>query len=495
MLLRSTAFFVSGIGRPSNRWIPVLLAATLLAPLSPNAVADSPTAGTADTSLSRVTDSLVAEALAANQGLLAERAVVARRLAELDRARARYRPSLDFQSRYTQADGGRTIEFPLGDLLNPVYEALDAQLVAQGRPPQFPRVANQQFNFFREREQETTLTLSQPLYDPRLGAGRDGANAELAAAEAGVQAFRQRLVRDLKQAYYQWLRARSGSVILDETRQLAAENLRINDSLFAAGKVTEDRVFRARADLLEVEQQLLSMRNSASQLQTYVNLLRSRPGNTPLPEAVPASQDLAIADGRELSAEVLQPEAVARRAELRQLDAAIAGAKAGGLAARAAFRPQVGLQLTTGIQGTRYGFSADERFALASVVVKFNLFAGGGDAAAVAAASARLQEARARREDVDYRVRMEVQQAVEDFLVQRAALRTAEQRLVAAEGAFRIVARKRDLGSANQAEFIDARRTLTEARLNIDNTRLAALASLAQLDYALGHQGPEETRP
>jgi outer membrane protein TolC len=80
------------------------------------------------TPLAKATAQLVADALQANQGLLAERAVVARRLAELDRARARYLPSLDFQSRYTRADGGRTIEFPLGDLLNPVYAALDAQL-------------------------------------------------------------------------------------------------------------------------------------------------------------------------------------------------------------------------------------------------------------------------------------------------------------------------------------------------------------------------------
>jgi outer membrane protein TolC len=90
---------------------------------------------------------------------------------------------------------------------------------------------------------------------------------------------------------------------------------------------------------------------------------------------------------------------------------------------------------------------------------------------------------------------MEVQQAVEDFLVQRAALRTAEERVAAAQGAFRIVARKRDLGSANQAEFIDARRTLTEARLNIDNTRLAALAALTQLDYALGQAVSKEATP
>jgi outer membrane protein TolC len=437
-------------------------------------------------SLADTTTALVTEALAANQGLKAEQAGVARQLAELDRARARYAPSLDFSARYTRADGGRTIEFPLGDLLNPVYAALDAQLVAQGHPAQFPRIANQQFTFIRQREQETTLTLTQPLYDARLGAGRDAAQAELRASTASSEAYAVRLARDLKQAYYAWLRARAGQVVLQETEALATENLRINDSLFRAGKVTEDRVFRARADLLEVEQQVLEMRNADGQLAVYVNALRAKPGNTPLPEALVVSEDLALVDDAALSPAALQPIALAARAELKQLDAAIDGARASGRAARAAFQPQVGLQLTTGIQGTRYGFSADERFALASVVVKFNLFSGGADRAGLAVAAARLDEARARREDATFQVNREVQQAVEDFLVQRASLRTAEQRVIAAQGAFRIVSRKRDLGAANQAEFIDARRTLTAARLNIDGTRLGALSALAQLDYALG---------
>jgi len=478
------------IGRPSSRWM--LVVAVTLASGAPVAGA-APLVGT--TPLAVATQQLVAEALQANQGLLAERAVVARRVAELDRARARYLPSLDFQSRYTRADGGRTIEFPLGDLLNPVYAALDAQLVAQGRPPQFPRVANQQFSFVRTREQETTLSLTQPLYDARLGAGRDAADAELLAARAATHAYEQKLARDMKQAYYQWLRARAGVVVVTETQALAAENVRINDSLFRAGKVTEDRVFRARADLLEVEQQLLGLQNAAGQLQAYVNTLRGQPGTNALPETVPTPEDLTLAERRELATPALQEVALGARAELQQLDAAMAGARASGRAARAAFKPQVGLQVTSGIQGTGYGFSADERFVLASVVVKFNLFSGGGDRAAAAAASARLDEARARREDAAFLVRMEVQQAVEDYLVQRAGLRTAEERVAAAQGAFRIVARKRDLGSANQAEFIDARRALTEARLNIDNTRLAALAALTQLDYALGQTVSKEATP
>ena len=71
------------------------------------------------------------------------------------------------------ADGGRTIDFPVGDLLNPVYETLDEMLVAQGQPPQFPRVRNESIALLRDQEQETKLVLEQPLYEPRIGPAVD----------------------------------------------------------------------------------------------------------------------------------------------------------------------------------------------------------------------------------------------------------------------------------------------------------------------------------
>lgn len=493
-------FFSPRIRQLYSAWTAVVLLAGLP---GVTVAAEPPPAAPQATPLADATAQLVAQALAANPGLGAQQAGVSRRVAELDRARARYLPSLDFSARYSRADGGRTIDFPLGDLLNPVYEALDAQLIAQGQPPRFPRVSNQSIALIREREQETTLTLSQPLYDARLGAARDAATAQLDAADQAAAAYRTRLARDIKQGYYGWLRANAAVTVLTDTRELAAENLRVNESLFRNGKITEDRVFRARADLLEVEQQLLAAGNARAQAAAYVNALRHQPGDTPLPVAVVTPEDVAVSPaqlppggtGEEaLSAQLapLQDAALKNRAELKQLDAAIAGAQAGGRAARAAFKPQLALQVTGGTQGADYGFSAQERFVLASVVMKFNLFSGGADRAGLAAASAQLSEARLQREDVASQVRLEVQQSLQDYLVNRASLRTADERLAAAEGAFRIVARKRDLGAANQAEFIDARRTLTDARLNIDVTRLATLSALAQLDYALGTQAGEQ---
>jgi outer membrane protein TolC len=154
--------------------------------------------------------------------------------------------------------------------------------------------------------------------------------------------------------------------------------------------------------------------------------------------------------------------------------------------ARAAFKPRLLLGAEAGIQGDDYGFSDDERYALASVILRWNTFRGGADRAALAEARAFTDEVRATRDLAAQRVRLEVQQAVEDLEVADASLDTALKRAEAADGALRIATRKRDLGQINQTEFIDARRTMTDANLNLNRVRTEFLARIAELEYAIG---------
>jgi multidrug efflux system outer membrane protein len=195
--------------------------------------------------------------------------------------------------------------------------------------------------------------------------------------------------------------------------------------------------------------------------------------------------------GRALDSTALQRVASGGRAELRSLDAAIAGGEARQDLARAAFRPRLLLGAEAGIQGDDYGFTDEDRYALASVILRWNAFRGGADRAALAEARAFTDELRATRDLAAQRVRLEVQQAVEDLGVADASLETAAKRAEAADGALRIATRKRDLGQINQTEFIDARRTMTDASLNANRVRAEFLSRIAELEYAVGGARPQ----
>jgi outer membrane protein TolC len=453
-------------------------------------------------SVQAAVDELVSDALSANLELDGANEQLAQRLAALDQARALYLPSLDLNGRYTRASGGRTIEFPVGDLLNPVYASLNQITGTQS----FPMVANQQINFQRTREQDTKLSLTQPLYDARISAGKAQAQSQYEAASAARVALAGRIERDMRQAYYKWLQAREQVQILESTQELAAENRRVNDSLFRNGKITKDLLFRAEADLLEVEQSQLGALNAQKLAQSYVNLLRNSPFERELPVTSVADGDVEAlrqnlasrAAQPDLRLKALQESAVDHRFELKQYEALQASAAASERLAKAAFKPRLLFAVDAGTQGDTYGFGQDDRYLLASVVLKFNLFAGGADQAALGGARAAMREARAGRDLQEQQIKLQVQQALQDFEFTSASLETAAKRVEAAVGAFKIASRKRDLGQINQAEFIDSRRAMTDAELNLNVTRFAALASLAELEFAIGagrHHVPPENQP
>src|SRR4030042_3718315 len=64
-------------------------------------------------------------------------------LAALQEAKAMFFPDVYLNARYTWADGGRVIELPVGDMLNPVYTSLNYLL----QTDEFPQIDNQEFVF------------------------------------------------------------------------------------------------------------------------------------------------------------------------------------------------------------------------------------------------------------------------------------------------------------------------------------------------------------
>jgi outer membrane protein TolC len=409
----------------------------------------------------RVAQSLVDEALAANLGLDQAESNVDQRLAALDQVRAAYLPQIDLQLRFSDANGGRTIEVPALGL---------------------------DFRFLREREQESFVRLSQPIYDPRLAAEKRGAAYAWDASRHGLEAFRLRLARDVRQAYYRWLATRASIGVLEATAELAKENERVNDSLYRNGKVTKDLRLSAEAEHLEIAQQLLRARAAEDLARRYLNLLCNAPLDRE-PEAPPVTDaDLPRLATRIPAARgiALESRAVDRRAELRELDSGIAAAGAAERAARAAFKPQVAFAVDAGTQGEEWDYSVEDSYVLASVILRFNLFNGGGDRAAIREARARSEGLEAGRELAEQQIRIEVQEAITDLEVAEASLETAARRVEAADAAYAIVAKKRDLGQVSSAEYLDAQRALTQARLNGNVTRFQALGALAQVEYAIG---------
>jgi outer membrane protein TolC len=452
-------------------------------------------------------DAYVDRALASNLALRQQALSLDASRHALDAARRQFLPAFSVEARFTRAGGGRTIDLPLGDLLNPVYGTLNDLLVAQGGDPAFPMLANEDIAFLRSQEQDTRVRLVQPVYQPRLHAAVRLNRHLVASKEAEVEAFRRALVRDVKTAYFAYLQADRATVIFEASADLVAENLRVAERLRASDRALAVDVVRARAETYAVEQQAAEAVRDRDRARAYVNFLLNRPLDTPLdavdddawplpqPESwvPPTTQPIAgtaeQAPGDPAFDEALaamQDAAVSRRLELDQLDAAIRAGEAGVALGRAAYLPGLAVALEAGIQGESYGFDGEAPFYLASAVLSWTLFNGGSDRARVQEARAEVARTRAQRDEAALQIRLQVQDAFDAVRVARASLTTASERLAAASEGFRLTQRLVASGQANQVTFVDARTVLTSAQLNLNVTRYDLLARLADLEFAVG---------
>ncbi|MEO8225546.1 MAG: TolC family protein [Gammaproteobacteria bacterium] len=435
--------------------------------------------------LRAIVDDYVREALASNLALRSQSFDVERQLARLEEARSRYLPQLELDARYTRAEGGREITLPIGDVINPAYQTLNELLVANGEPPRFDNVPDTSFRFLREREQDTRLTLRQPVYAPAIPAAFRAQRAALDSTEFARQALARRLERDVTVGYLDWLRSLSSVEIVASSLGLLQENLRVNDSLYVNGRVTQDQVLRARAELLEVLQQRREAANLVARSGQLVNFLLNRSLDAPLEVANTESRDAAWSLDAMAGNEVeLRTGALDRRPELHELEALERAAGFQVDQQRAARQPQVSIGVDGGIQGEDYAFGSGYNFGTASVQLTLQLFDGGAIRSRVDAARAVARQAAVRREETARQIELEVQQALDRLRTAVDSLATAEARAEAARAGFRISSKKRDLGVINQVVFLDARNALAGAELNLNLTRFALLSRQADLAYA-----------
>jgi len=393
---------------------------------------------------------LVSEALRANLGLAAERLSEQRAGVQVHAARALFLPSVLLESRYSRLENVPNI----GDFVNPAYSALNG-LLGQNR---FPT----NLDITLPQRHDSHLALRQPLFNASILANYSAARSRADGQSFERRGAARRLAADVQSAYLTQARARRAVEILAATLTLVQENERVAGRLVAAGRATPEALFRARADRSEVEQQLAEVRQRHAAAVRVLNQMLHRPLDAPVDD-IP---DSAFTPSLTISADSAVRSAIAGREELRQVDAGIREGHAGVRAATAAFLPSVSLGFDYGFQGRDVEFRSTQDYWVASLVVSWNVFNGGGDVARRAAAQLEVDRAQTLREDLEDRIELEVRTSYEAATVAQAAIATADDRLAAARRTFELVRRRYEEGAASPIELVDARTSLTSAELN-----------------------------
>ncbi|MCG8310417.1 MAG: TolC family protein [Cytophagales bacterium] len=380
-------------------------------------------------------------------------------------------PKVDLNARYTMANGGRSFQMPLGDLMNPVYNTLNA-LVGEGT---FQSIENQELNFNRTTDVDTRISIVQPIYDSRLLVQYKIQNELTAIAGVDLSIAKRDVVFDIKQSYFTYLKALKIKELLLDTRGLVEENLRVSKVLFANDKITEDAVWRSKTEVRKVDFQIAGAEKQYQMAKRYFNQLLNRE----MTDSIYTSEIETSALIRDFAT-----SGYMNREELEKLSVAKNVACNQEKLASSNNIPNFYLVLDAGYQGSSYVFNSESDYFLASVIMSWNLFSGFKNNAQRQKAKIELQRLEAQYFDVRNSLQLQIEEARLEFEKSSKNYQTTIAAEHEANANFRIVNRKFEEGLATQIELIDARTFMTNAASENIIARYDVLISKAAYERA-----------
>jgi outer membrane protein TolC len=424
-----------------------------------------------------VLDRYVEEGLTSNLQLQQKALAVDKSLAALKEAKGMFYPQLSFQASYTLAGGGRVIAFPVGDLLNPVYNTLNQMLGEDA----FPKVENVNEQFLPNDFHETKLRLIQPVFNQQLSINKrlQIASGELAAQQ--VEQYRSTLIREIKTAYFNYLQSLEAIKVYESTETVLQEVVRVNKRLVEKNKQTHDVLYQAEYQLIDNELQKANSLAANKTAQAYFNFLLNREAAASI-----IVDSTLVLGGEQASRENLLETAVKERPELELINRAkaINGLQKDLYQAEAL--PSLNAVVDLGYQGFGYTFNRDQDFWLGQVALNWNLFQGFQRKARMEQSAIEAQRLEKSELELKRQFELQIQQAWYELEAATQSLQSARAGLKAASAAFRITDRKYQEDQASWLQWNESRSALTRAQHSLSNARYTFLNKQVALQFAAG---------
>lgn len=417
----------------------------------------------------------IREGIANNLEIQAQEYSVNRSKAGVDEATGKYLPSIALNSRYSRAGGGRTIDLPIGDIVNPIYSGLNTISGQNLYPTNIP---NQTINFLRKEEQETKLRLVQPIFKSEIYFNHQLQGKILEVEEITRDLKSRELIYAIKKAYYDYLKVSEVVKLVEEFEKLAEENLRVSEKLVLSQKATKEILLRAEAEISEIRQHQTDYKNKQSQAAAYFNYLLNK------------DQDSKIITGDEFPDKHSRYEldeniyalARANREEIRVLDANIDLSKTATKINSSAYYPGLFFALDYGFEGEKFEFSDKSDFWMASLVLEWNIFNGMQDKAKIDQSEWRDKEIDNARLQLLKSINLQVREAVQNYLSALEKMDATAKRKESTDEYFRIISKKYENGMSPFIEYLDAKTALFQARVNFINTGYDLLTADAYVE-------------
>ncbi|MBS1487974.1 MAG: TolC family protein [Bacteroidetes bacterium] len=412
---------------------------------------------------STVLEAYISEGLKNNLQLQQEQLNYERSLENLAQAKALFLPYAGINASYQLADGGRKISIPVGDMVNPVYQNLNAINAAlHNGAPVYPQIANQTTNFLANNFHDTKVRIIQPLFNPEIYFNYKAQKEMMTVQQAQKKAYENQLRYEIASAYFQYLQSAEAAQILKNTHRTLQQVLKVNQTLVANAKATKDIVLNTEYQLMKTEQQFLENEKNTAVTKSYFNFLLNRE----LDAAIVKDTTLSLPPIDQDEISVLTQTALKQRQEVVQLQNGLhANEQLISLSKGNALLPKINVVGDVGYQGFYYTFGSDQQYWLVQFGLTWDLFKGGEKRTRVQQARIDYQVTENKMEQLKKQIELQVIQSHYELATAKQAYRVSQNGVRTTEKSFDIIRSKYNGGTALLIEFIDSQNNYTTAQL------------------------------
>lgn len=418
-----------------------------------------------------ILDRYIDEGLANNQSIREHEIAYEKSVFALKEAKSLFLPSIAFMADYFMADGGRTVDFPAGDLLNPVYNSLNELTNSSS----FPLLQNQRILLNPDNFYDVKLRTSLPLFNIELTYNKQIKKEQISMREIELALYKRELVKEIKLAYFSYLQSIKNIEIYTTVLENLFENKRVNESLYANDKVNKTVVLRSENEILKYEALKTKAENDSNSARAFFNFLLNKELNTPV--SLDQSYQL-IADSIENSSNL------ALREELQQLKVASAISQQAEKLAASYIIPKINTFLDLGSQGFDWQYNNNTQYYFFGVSLQWDLFSGGKNKHKIKLANLDGQLVQSQMEYLTAQLQLQFITAINNYATSKADFQSAALSLATSQAYYSDILQLYKQGQALYIELLEAQNQWVQAELQLYNTLYETHKKAAEIERA-----------
>ncbi|ANI89720.1 transporter [Arachidicoccus ginsenosidimutans] len=395
-----------------------------------------------------------------------------------DIAKSYYLPTTSFLVDYQSADGGRDIQLPLGDLLNGVYSSLN-QLTASNR---FPQLSNESINFLPKNFYDARVHTTLPLYNPDIKYNKQLASQQVHLNELDVAVYKKDLIKNTKEAYFNYLLALQAINIYKESLALAEEGRRTNQKLLDNGKGLPAYVIRSESEVENIKAEISTAEQKAKNAALYFNFLLNRDLAAPIDTSYNAQA--AVDKAFSLLA---QDENVADREEVKSLEQVTQINKTMLDMNKSAYYPRLNTYLDLGSQAQDWKVNNQSKYYFFGVQLSVPIYSGSRTKNKIKQAELDIKNSKLDITQAKQQLSMADEAVKNDLSAAIQTLYAKQKQLESAATYQRLIERGYREGTNTFIETIDARNQYTQAHIAQQIQMFQVLISAAEVERNLSN--------